>query len=471
MHEQVTRASDVLEALNISTGALLSIQTELQLFRFVGQTSLRTGLPLVVSVRLRGDQLVLDAGRSLDLALQHGNVKEYLSETLKDLRLDDDDKTISDFLDIDASVTSWLNKVNKSDPLVTRRLGDLSSPFANATWTDALNTKALAAKVPALTADSLVQIRDEPLLNDALGVMSKIDVKRARLYAMVLLLAQVIRYRYILGTSGRATSHITTRQQRGTPAVGAKPASYEEDHFLRNVVRACAESVGRAWDEDGDVDRQLRASPQFTPSPPSSSGSAGDVVVISAALLAEPFFIGDPALAELDYGTVGVRVFAHWLDAELRSNATVRELISNLSIRCPPGDAGKDPIFDIAGDRKGGRGRAHLADVATEWALRTAWAASRAARPQPQYKVSPSETAEHQVHEEETWSMRHRVLFWRFCQSLCGDSRRAGPLRPRVVSRTGIPGVFRVSSPSIVRRSGQRRSCGRRFLSELMYSP
>ncbi|KAL1475926.1 hypothetical protein MTO96_036925 [Rhipicephalus appendiculatus] len=59
MHEQVTRASDVLEALNISVGALLSIQTQLQLFRFVGQTSLRTGLPLVVSVRLRGDQLGL----------------------------------------------------------------------------------------------------------------------------------------------------------------------------------------------------------------------------------------------------------------------------------------------------------------------------------------------------------------------------------------------------------------------------
>ncbi|KAH8027499.1 hypothetical protein HPB51_007032 [Rhipicephalus microplus] len=196
MHEQVTRASDVLETLNVSAAPLQSIQTQLQLFRFVILTSLRTGLPSVVSVKLRRNQLFLVSGRSLDLALKHGNTKEYLRETLKDMVFDHDDKIISDLLDIDASVTSRLIKANKSDLLVTRHLGDLSSPFANATWTDALNTTALAAELPALTAESLVLVRNEALVNAALGVLANAEFKCARLYAVVLLLAQVIRYVY-----------------------------------------------------------------------------------------------------------------------------------------------------------------------------------------------------------------------------------------------------------------------------------
>ncbi|KAL3250670.1 hypothetical protein MRX96_055416 [Rhipicephalus microplus] len=411
MHEQVTRASDVLEALNVSAATLQLIQTQLQLFRFVILTSLRTALPSVVSVKLRRNQLFLVSGRSLDLALKHGNTEQYLRETLKDMVFDHDDKIISDLLDIDASVTSRLIKANKSNLLVTRHLGDLSSPFANATWTDALNTTALPAELPALTAESLVLVRNEALVNAALGVLANAEFKCARLYAVVLLLAQVIRYRYILGTSvveGSASasrsydclyvtgSHFPTvflpwsfnvlakkdaaakiqqmveamkqsfRAELGfnstdvnqwsievvgestksyynataavTPAIRAKQASYDEEHFLRNVVRACDESVGRDWEDGGDVERQLRLTAVFKTPLPSSKETLGHVITISAALLADPFFIGDPTLAELDYGTVGVRVMAQWLDSELRSNTPLRELIVNLSIRCPPGD-------------------------------------------------------------------------------------------------------------------------------------
>ncbi|XP_070378645.1 uncharacterized protein [Dermacentor albipictus] len=408
MHEQLTRASDVLRALNISADGLRLIETQRILFRFVVRTSLRTGLPSVVSVVLRGSQLVLDAGRSLELALLRGQVEQYLTDTLKELRFDNDKNLIPAFLAIDASVTSSLKKVKESDPLVVRRLGDLNTPFANTTWTEALN--ALPAKFPAFTAGSYVQVRDEPLLYASLSAMSSVDVERARLYAIVVLLAQVIRYRYILGggvttssspaltyeclsTTGRHFPAVflpwsyDTLVERGapkkirqmaeimkesfraevgfygadlgnwsitivgesresyynatrmvTPSVSGKSAPYDEASFLVNVVRARAESVGKEWDEDGGVDRQLRASLQFEPSPPSSNREAGHVITMSAPLLADPLFIGDPALVELDYGTVGVSLLAEWLDAELRSNVPFREMIDKLSPRCPPDD-------------------------------------------------------------------------------------------------------------------------------------
>ncbi|KAH7942490.1 hypothetical protein HPB49_024596 [Dermacentor silvarum] len=406
-----------------------------------------------------------------------------------------------------------LSQVKESNPLVTRRLGDLNTPFANATWSDALNT--LPAKFPAFTASSYVQVRDEPLLYAALGAMSSVNLERARLYAIVLLLAQVIRYRYILGVSSRALtyeclsttgSHFPTvflpwsygtlverdtphklRQmadimkesfraevglygadlghwsvtivgeskesyynatRRVTPSVSGKPAPYGEASFLVNVVRARADSVGQEWDDDGDVDRQLRGSLQFKPSSPSPNRQATHVVIMSAALLADPFFIGDPALPELDYGTVGVRLLAQWLNAELRSNTPMREMIANFSPPCPPGDAEKDPIFDIAGEGKQTANQtpyANSADVTTELALRTALAASRATRLQPQRKsaASSSQTAEREVlGEEEAWLLRDRVFFWRFCHSLCGDARQAG-LCDHVIPRvTGFAKVF-----------------------------
>ncbi|XP_077522985.1 uncharacterized protein LOC144133727 [Amblyomma americanum] len=470
--EHKTGTVDVLDALNISFDSLVALTTGRNLFQFVASTSLRTGLASVVSVTVNGSQLVLDAGSSLELLLPHGLLEHYVEETLRDLRVVGGEGIVGVLLAIDGTVTSWLQQRKSTEPFVTRRLGSLQSPFAGATWADALSSGGLPANFTGFHAD--VEIRAEPQIYGALSALAATSVERARLYALLVFVAQVMRYRYVLTSD--AAQHLSPEAvarlrsvvdalkssflseagaeniavgefnitiigetgitDRNDTSLGTTGSSSDQlldegASFLSNVVRASAGGVGQPPDVEANVDRQLRSSLLLTMSP--LSGHARYAITLSATLLSEPSFVDDPSLPELDYATVGVQIMRLWLYAELRENAALSEALRNRSLQCPSSNVTSS---------------ADIADVAVEWALRTALAASRVSRRQRRQMqtLSPPVTTrgggDREDNKDGAWLFRDRVFFWRFCHSLCGDPRIAG-LCDLVLPRVpGFPTAF-----------------------------
>ncbi|XP_065283276.1 uncharacterized protein [Dermacentor albipictus] len=208
VQEQTVKTTDVLESMGIKAEILQSIRRPGDLFRFVVGTSLSTGLPSVVAVPLRrGSSLrapfvpAVDMGQTLLVSLHYVHVSAYLKDAVADFRVSNAEGVIAAVTKIDEAVEAWRAKADRRESFATMRLRELRDVVGGASWIEALNSGLLATGAsPQFTNESAVMTRARGQIYGALAALlfGQASMEHARFYAVLLLLAQVMKYRYLL---------------------------------------------------------------------------------------------------------------------------------------------------------------------------------------------------------------------------------------------------------------------------------
>ncbi|XP_075726387.1 uncharacterized protein LOC142768308 [Rhipicephalus microplus] len=208
VQDQKTKFVEVLQAMGISAEMQQLVRSSEDLFRFIVGTSLSTGLPSVVRITLRSGFLspsvfvpVIDMGQTLRASLHYVDVPPYLQEAIGDLQVPDGAGVIEAATKIDEAVETWRVQADRSEAFAIVRLGQLGEVVVGASWTEALNTGLPRGNTtPQFTANDTAKIRAREMIHGALTVLllGRESIQHVRFYVVLLFLAQVMKYRYLL---------------------------------------------------------------------------------------------------------------------------------------------------------------------------------------------------------------------------------------------------------------------------------
>ncbi|KAH8032110.1 hypothetical protein HPB51_023220 [Rhipicephalus microplus] len=406
-----------------------SVRSSEDLFRFIVGTSLSTGLPSVVRITLRSGSMppsvfvpVIDMGQTLRASLHYVDVPPYLQEAIGDLQIPDGAEVIEAATKIDEAVETWRVQADRSEAFAILRLGQLGKVVVGASWTEALNTGLPKGHTaPQFTANDTAKIRAREMIHGALTVLllGRESIQHVRLYVVLLLLAQVMKYRYLLErplertlkdhawclheTAVLSSSQGSLNTGFSTSSPAAAPTSYG-DHFLLNVARASKDSVfpavfqresSTSTGSEGNTDMDAGTLAALQIEGTISYDAHTRQLLVPAVWLLDLMFVRDGSFPVLDVAALGVRLLAVWIRAQLAGRPQVLENLKSTA-ECH-GYEFETPLDEDNSDQV-------VREVAsTEWALRIAFQASRS-----------RERLAADV-------LQDRVFFWRFCQTHCGD--------------------------------------------------
>ncbi|XP_070379381.1 uncharacterized protein [Dermacentor albipictus] len=206
--DRTASASDVISALGLRRrlDAINETTGTQGLLDFVVGTSLGTGLSSVVSVSSRAGRIYVDVGQSLQSTLSGARVGLYANVTLGEL--DIGKQSVTPFLDLDKAVQSCVEDADRTQPFLDSALGVLGEGSFGASFVDALN-QAAPPETPAHSADSLVAVRCLSEIRATLATLAAASLRRAYVYSAMVLLAQVMKYAYILHSGAAAAQDAT----------------------------------------------------------------------------------------------------------------------------------------------------------------------------------------------------------------------------------------------------------------------
>ncbi|KAH9377437.1 hypothetical protein HPB48_010031 [Haemaphysalis longicornis] len=198
---QNTTAADVIKFMSLySHRALRNYGPEEAgvqgLLEFIVASSFRSGLASVVSVTSRGGRTYLDMGETLNSTLGSGHlVTEFLTATAPDFS--DDEPMVRVLEGLDLRAEEFRSRVSRSMPFARTALGDVQPAFAGAKWVNALNVAA-SSNGRLYTPQSVVYVRGMEELSKIMALLSNVRLKQAHVYVSAVLLAQVMKYTYLL---------------------------------------------------------------------------------------------------------------------------------------------------------------------------------------------------------------------------------------------------------------------------------
>ncbi|KAL1442670.1 hypothetical protein MTO96_046303 [Rhipicephalus appendiculatus] len=194
---RVAPVTDVIAAIGMNGSFdgrdTASMSTLQDLLGFIVASSLNTGLASVVSVSLRRGALILDAGQTLRSTVGESHVMEFLNATLGGNSLATSEGDVDAMYRLDDKIHSWRSQFNLSVPFERTILKDVESKFVGLSWVDALNSASGESRA-RYSAQSPVQSRGIVYVRGVLNILSLQTLERARLYASMVSLAQVMKY-------------------------------------------------------------------------------------------------------------------------------------------------------------------------------------------------------------------------------------------------------------------------------------
>lgn len=197
-NDRTKSTADVISALGLRRRMVaFNMSAGMQgLLDFVVGMSLGSGLDSVISVSSRAGKVYVDMGHSLRSSLGGARVGLYLAAALSELGLGNE--SLNPLLDIDNAVDKCVQEANTLEPFVNASVKVLDGQrVPGASFVHALN-QALQTGESAYSPDSAVAVRCIIEIRATLATLAAADLREAYVYASVVLLAQVMRYAYIL---------------------------------------------------------------------------------------------------------------------------------------------------------------------------------------------------------------------------------------------------------------------------------
>ncbi|XP_075559595.1 uncharacterized protein LOC142591098 [Dermacentor variabilis] len=205
----VTAVTDVIATMGFNGSSngrdTASMETFQDLLDFVVANSLSSGLASVVSVTLRRHTICLDAGQTLRSTLGEDHVLEFLNATFGDDGLTADESDVDVLYHLDDQIHGRRSLFDLSVPFDRTPLSDLELPFQGVSWADALN-RASPEGLVWYSPQSPVESRGMAYIQEVVILLSRVTLERARLYASAVLLAQVVKYVYVMRGKFRSES-------------------------------------------------------------------------------------------------------------------------------------------------------------------------------------------------------------------------------------------------------------------------
>ncbi|KAL1486271.1 hypothetical protein MTO96_047027 [Rhipicephalus appendiculatus] len=444
---RVAPVTDVIAAIGMNGSFdgrdTASMSTLQDLLGFIVASSLNSGLASVVSVSLRSDTLILDAGQTLRSALGESHVLEFLNATLGGNRLATNEGDVDAMYQLDDKIHSWRSHFNLSVPFERTILKDVESKFVGLSWVDALNSASVESRA-RYSAQSPVQSRGMVYVRGVLNILSHQTLEHARLYASMVSLAQVMKYVFLIrdetarGTlpAGAATCLEVTGgyfKQLLPNWISAVLVSAQAVQSFVNIVKRLQDAVLETCASYGKRDIDCRdfsklnvsfigqvgttwGSTTWTALPKVSSVAGLSFseqrgkryfVAVPANFLLPDALVGDRSLQFLDYASVGVRLLLEW--AEVQSNEmTAVEYPSDLNVTS---SCVREAAQAASGKDVGEEGARLL--VFADWALNSALMAA-------EWDLRNNSGAGNVSSTASQWS--RQLFYLRFCHTLCGEA-------------------------------------------------
>ncbi|XP_049523925.1 uncharacterized protein LOC125945716 [Dermacentor silvarum] len=474
---RVAPVTDVLATMGFNASSdghdTTSIRTIQDLLDFIVNRSLNNGLASVVSVTLRRRTISLDAGQTLHSTLGDDHVLEFLTATLGDNGLANDECNVHGLYHLDGEIHSRRALYNLSVPFDRTPLRYVEPPMEGVSWVDALN-RASPERPVRYSLQSPVESRGMAYVQEAVTLLSRTTLEQARVYASAVLLAQVIKYVYLIRGQARSEGIATCLEITGSyfkdllpywisATFGSPEAAQSFVDMVKRIQDAtlgtCASfmKIGIDCRNLSKLDVSFIGSAEsFTalqkhPRAVSSVAPYGEhflvnvvrasrdhvgtdyedgavqrqlhgrlvfpehgarsrLIAVPANFLVPDAFVGDGSLPFLDYATVGVRLLLDWIETQFTENAAM-EYASTLNVTVP---CVRDAARAIFGRKVGEEEARHL--VFADWALDVVLTAAK------WDFVSNTGNASSNTAQLASVMKASRQLFYlRFCHTLCGE--------------------------------------------------
>ncbi|XP_037517129.2 uncharacterized protein LOC119393988 [Rhipicephalus sanguineus] len=499
-----TNAPALLDRMGLNKSLWTDFTSVQQLLDHVVTTNLRTGLAGLVRVS-KGENsadgpLVMDVGESLHSTLGD-HATSFVTVILRELGWPKNKSLIAALQSLDARVETARNQVNDSLPLNATGVGEnAATPILGVSWED-VKDDALAHASPSSNEstnakDTVVSIQAVDALKWAITALTTTDLRAAGLYSLLLMLAQVMKYPYLLATNYAGFEDVTlclqatgehisvqftswlarTLEVRATSAYlenmvaalnhGMETSTWLKESFAMNIAdfqqKLMVKTAGSVITEgctarstatrkeasysDDFVANILLARKTAAQTCVSADAAAAvqwqlkgriepdhaGALVVPTVALTPDMFHADAGEPSLDYSTLGVMLLIEWAHAV---SARKPELSVRLSeyAQCVRSDATGLIMADNVSD-------ASLRTmVFLPWALDLALAAAatqwRKGNRRDRNKDLPIDE------DAATERLRLQLFFRRFCQTTCGDKEAAkvclyGMLRSSQFART-----------------------------------
>ncbi|XP_077531022.1 uncharacterized protein LOC144143080 [Haemaphysalis longicornis] len=193
-------ASDVFRALGINPDSWLKAPSLGGLLNLVVHAAQETGLSSFVSVTIKNDVLHVEVGETLLSSLRSlAKVNQLLLLTLSALNLNFS-AHFSELHEVDSDVNRIIASFGRkwqSSPYRQSTVAKLRNFLPEVDWHQML-TRGRSSRLVRMTSESMVNFRGEIVLNTVIGRLHLASVPTVAVYAMSVLLAQVMKYSLLL---------------------------------------------------------------------------------------------------------------------------------------------------------------------------------------------------------------------------------------------------------------------------------
>ncbi|XP_077507498.1 uncharacterized protein LOC144118435 [Amblyomma americanum] len=468
----------VLRNVGIDIASWLAASTFQELFNNILRSAVRSGLRSIVAIRtastsdqVQGRRIFIDVGQDMYHAVgsQDGVLEGFVDDALADLRPQGINTSTLAVTNLDWNITKIVEGFNLSSHFSDMYVKDLPVPSVKGPQQQLTWNKGLADNIERNdTGDvslrtKLVRARHLKEIGEVIARLHSVDLSLARLYALLLPVVQVVKFFYLLRTSGddhikfclRATGeHFKTLFPGWLARILEKPQAVRYFERLVTTVKYFAMRLPRA--SDGFSFSAIRQAVMHVRSVGNSGGhmtaprltvdanrtAYGDDFLLNVALaakvepfgdniasvrveqqlcdtvhydpdgfvvpsvyLAEDLMHSEAAEPSLDYSVVGFRLLASWVQILVNQDPSYAERLANyrhcVLTKVPEAIffTEDDPIVD--------------AMLFAPWALDVAFTAAK--RQLRELEEEPPQDT----------GPRDRLFFRRFCHAKCGDPKAA----------------------------------------------
>ncbi|XP_070392368.1 uncharacterized protein [Dermacentor albipictus] len=198
-----------LAKANIDVDAWLRCATLQDLMSVVIETSLRTGLPSLVTAFSISSEVGIEPGSTIANSLRDnsGNTAvAYIERALRELDLRNDTKLWLFLQTVDGELGKIGHEFNRTYPFRKISIRDLESPLPGFSWIEAF--RHVFYNGTTLSSESLIRIRGYEQVTATMKAIRADLFIFANIYALLLALAQLAKYEYILPSSNAHNLHV-----------------------------------------------------------------------------------------------------------------------------------------------------------------------------------------------------------------------------------------------------------------------